>query len=40
MTTMQSNHPAHGLSDNLGAQVVLVTVGLIALVAIAWFTVF
>ncbi len=38
--TMQSEHHGHGLSDNLAAQVMLASVALIAVVAIAWFYVF
>jgi hypothetical protein len=38
--TMQSDHHGRGLSDNLGAQLTLMTVALITVVAIAWFYVF
>jgi hypothetical protein len=38
--TMQSNQQGHGLSDNVGAQLTLMTVALIAVVVIAWFYVF
>jgi hypothetical protein len=35
--TMQSDHHAHGLSDNPGAQLALLTVAVIMLMAIGWF---
>ena len=38
--TMQSNQHGRGLSDNVGAQLTLMTVGLLAVVVIAWFYVF
>jgi len=38
--TMQSDHHSHGLADNLGAQLTLTTIGLVAVAVIAWFYVF
>ena len=35
--TMQSDHHAHGLSDNPGAQLALLTVAVITLIAVGWF---
>jgi hypothetical protein len=37
---MQSNQQGQGLSNNVGAQLALMTIGLIAVVVIAWFYVF
>jgi hypothetical protein len=34
---MQSDHPDHGLSDNPGAQLALLTTAVFTLIAIGWF---
>ncbi len=38
--TMQSEHHAHGWTDSLAVQLTLTTIAIIAVIAIAWFTVF
>ena len=38
--TMQTNQHGHGLSNNVGAQLTLMTVALLAVVIVAWFYVF
>jgi len=35
--TMQSNQPNHGLANNMAAQMALLAVVVVALIAIAWF---
>ncbi len=38
--TMQTEHRGHGWMDNLAVQMTLATVVIVAVIAIAWFTVF
>ncbi len=38
--TMQNEHPGHGLANNVGAQMMLAVIGIVALVTLAWFYVF
>ncbi len=38
--TMQSQHHGHGWTDNLAVQATVATIVIVAVIAIAWFSVF